>query len=113
MSSSKKESMCDAAYNCLVKHKNEMPFSKLWQAVVKTLEIPEELQSRKKAQFYSELMLDTRFASLKGNTWDLRNRRSFEEVHIGQNLIDEFDDDTDEIEEEEETQDVVKSEEEY
>ena len=75
--------------------------------------IPEELQSRKKSQFYSELMLDNRFASLKGNMWDIRNRRKYEEVHSSQSIIDEFENDTDDIDEEEEAYETVKNEEEY
>ncbi len=113
MASSKKENMTDVAYNCLLKHDAEVPFPELWKEVLSNMDIPADKQSRKKAQFYSELMLDTRFASLKGNTWDLRNRRKFEEVHSSQSIIDEFEDDSDEIEEEEETTEVVKNEEEY
>ena len=58
-------------------------------------------------------MLDNRFASLKGNMWDIRNRRKYEEVHSSQSIIDEFENDTDDIDEEEETYETVKNEEEY
>lgn len=105
--------MTDVAFNYLSKQKKEIDFAKLWEEVSKTLEVPTAQQPRKKAQFYSELMLDTRFASLKGNKWDLGSRRKYDEVHIGQSLIDDLDDDSDEIEEEEETEEIIKNEEEY
>lgn len=77
-----KETMCDVAYDFLSKRKKEVEFLKLWDHVAKTLEISEDKLKRRKAQFYSDLMLDSRFASLEGNKWDLRHRRKFEEVHV-------------------------------
>lgn len=76
------KSMTDVAYQCLSKRKKEIEFLKLWTDVSKEMNIPEEKLKKKKSQFYSELMLDSRFASLEGNKWDLRNRRKFDEVHI-------------------------------
>ncbi len=76
------QSMTDVAFQCLSKRKKEIDFLKLWADVSKQMNIPEEKLRKKKSQFYSELMLDSRFASLEGNKWDLRNRRKFEEVHI-------------------------------
>ena len=69
------QTMTDVAYNCLARKKKEVDFIKLWGEVAKIMQIPEEKLRRKKSQFYSELMLDTRFASLENNKWDLRNRR--------------------------------------
>ncbi|MBQ9327316.1 MAG: DNA-directed RNA polymerase subunit delta [Solobacterium sp.] len=77
---STKVTMTDTAYNILSKRKKEVEFSKLWADVAKAMKIPEEKMSRKKRQFYAELMEDRRFASLKGNKWDLRSRRSYSEV---------------------------------
>lgn len=74
--------MTDVAYQCLSKRKKEIEFLKLWTDVSKQMDIPEEKLRKKKSQFYSELMLDSRFASLEGNKWDLRNRRKFDEVHV-------------------------------
>ncbi len=76
------KNMTDVAYQCLSKRKKEIEFLKLWTDVSKEMNIPEEKLKKKKSQFYSELMLDSRFASLEGNKWDLRNRRKFDEVHI-------------------------------
>ena len=78
------------------KRKREVDFSKIWDEVAKTMDIPEDKIRRKKAQFYSDLMLDNRFASLENNKWDLRNRRKFEEVHIDTSEIELEDDELDE-----------------
>ena len=87
------QSMTDVAYQCLSK---EIDFAKLWAEVSKQMSIPEEKLRKKKSQFYSELMLDSRFASLEGNKWDLRNRRKFDEVHIDTSEIAMDDEDLDE-----------------
>ena len=78
------------------KRKKEIDFAKLWAEVSKQMSIPEEKLRKKKSQFYSELMLDSRFASLEGNKWDLRNRRKFDEVHIDTSEIAMDDEDLDE-----------------
>ena len=90
-----KETMTDVAYEYLAKRKKEVEFVKLWQNVCKTLDIPEDRQRRKKSQFYSDLMLDSRFASLEGNKWDLRHRRKYDEVHVNTDDLS-LDDDSDE-----------------
>ncbi len=36
----------------------------------------------KEAQFYSDLTLDPRFAQLKENKWDLKERRKYSESHV-------------------------------
>ncbi len=84
--------MTDTAYNCMIKRKKEIEFSKLWQEVSKAMKIPEEKLSRKKRQFYAELMDDRRFASLSGNKWDLRSRRSYSEVSADAIVLDDEDD---------------------
>lgn len=93
-----KETMTDVAYNWMSKRKKEVDFLKLWNTVSEEMQIPEEKQKRKKSQFYSDLMLDNRFASLGGNKWDLRNRRKFDEVHVDTSDIELEDDDIDETE---------------
>ncbi len=93
-----KETMTDVAYNWMSKRKKEVDFLKLWNTVSEQMQIPEEKQKRKKSQFYSDLMLDNRFASLGGNKWDLRNRRKFDEVHVDTSDIELEDDEIDETE---------------
>ena len=110
--------MTDVAYNYLSNRKRAMDFLKLYEEVVKKMEIPENLQKKKRAQFYSELMLDNRFTSLKDNKWDLRARYTFDETHIDTYAI-EIDDDEifeDEIienEEDEEDNDKTSQEDDY
>ena len=107
---STKVTMTDTAYNIMSKRKKEVEFPKLWADVAKSMKIPEEKLSRKKRQFYAELMEDRRFASLKGNKWDLRSRRSYSEV-AADSVIDE----DDEVEEYEDRDilDLPKGEDEY
>lgn len=90
--------MTDVAYNFLAKRKKEVEFARLFQEVVKVAKIPEDKISRKRNQLYSELMLDNRFASIKGNKWDLRSRRKFDEVHVDTSNIEIDDEVSDEIE---------------
>ena len=113
MSITIKESMTDIAYHCMTKRKKEVEFARLWQEVSRTLKVPEEKLDRKKAQFYNELMLDSRFASLKGNKWDLRDRRKFEEVHNDTASLLDNDDEIEEREDDDETLDLPKGEDEY
>ncbi len=89
------KSMTDVAYEYLTKRKKSVEFGKLWGEVNTVLSIPENRLASKKAQFYSDLMLDNRFASLEDNKWDLRNRRKFDEVYIDTDaiIIDEDDED--------------------
>ena len=91
------QTMTDVAYSCLSKRKREIEFAKLWAEVSKTMKIPEEKLKRKKSQFYSELMLDNRFASLDNNKWDLRNRRKYDEVNVNTSEIEIDDEENDEL----------------
>ena len=91
------QTMTDVAYSCLSKRKREIEFAKLWAEVSKTMKIPEEKLKRKKSQFYTELMLDNRFASLDNNKWDLRNRRKYDEVHVNTSEIEIDDEENDEL----------------
>ncbi len=107
-----KATMTDTAYNILSACSGEMAFAELWKQVAENMNIPEEKRSRKKASFYSEMMLDSRFASLKGNVWDLRKRRKFDEVHAVTEVDDEEEEELEENIEEEEL-DPASSEETY
>lgn len=101
-------SMTDVAYEYLSKRKRAIEFLKLWEYVNTTLNVPVEKAKSKKVDFYSELMLDNRFASLQGNKWDLRNRRKFDEVYIDPDSILIDDDDDEEIEIEEDSDDFIE-----
>lgn len=86
------KSMTDVAYDIMSKKKRSIPFNKLWEEVSKICEAPNDYI----AQFYSDLILDSRFVSLKENKWDLKERRKFEETHIDISEIEIDDDEEDE-----------------
>ena len=90
------KSMTDVAYDVLSKKKRAVHFSKLWEDVSKICGV----SSDNIAQFYSDLTLDSRFASLKDNKWDLIERRKYEESHVDLSEIELGEDETEEDEEE-------------
>ncbi|MFI3284341.1 MAG: DNA-directed RNA polymerase subunit delta [Erysipelotrichaceae bacterium] len=87
-------SMTDVAYELLTQHKKSVDFKELWNEVLSILGYDENLAKKKLVQFYNDMMLDKRFASLEGNKWDLKSRRKFEEIHVDTSAIiiedDEF-----------------------
>lgn len=93
------QSLSDVAYKNLKRKRKEIPFSKLWSEVTKELGITEEIAKRKMASFYNALMLDSRFISLEGNKWDLRERHTLDSIKIDPDLLEDYDDDYDEFEE--------------
>lgn len=72
------KSKTDVAYEIISGKKRPILFSKLWEEVSKQTKAPKD----QVAQFYSDLTLDSRFALLKDNKWDLVERRKFEESHV-------------------------------
>ena len=80
-------SMCDTAYELISKKKNPVAFAKLWQEVSQCMGYSEAQATAKIANFYSNLMLDTRFARLDENKWDLRSRRTYNETHFDKSKI--------------------------
>ena len=72
------KSMTDVAYDILSGKKRPIQFSKLWEEVSKKVGANDDMI----AQFYEDLSLDSRFAQLKENKWDLTERRKFSESHV-------------------------------
>ena len=72
------KSMTDIAYDILSGKKRAIQFQKLWEEVSKKTGASNDIV----AQFYSDLTLDSRFAQLKENKWDLIERRKFSESHV-------------------------------
>jgi len=99
------KSMTDIAYDILSRKKRAVQFNKLWEEVSKLYGASND----RVAQFYSDMTLDSRFASLKDNKWDLIERRKFNESHVDISAI-ELDSDE---ETEEEDQDIVSDSEDY
>lgn len=100
------KSMTDIAYDILSRKKRAIQFGKLWEDVSKLYGASND----KVAQFYSDLTLDSRFASLKENKWDLVERRKFDESHVD---ISKIELDEDEPEEVDEDSDVIVDNEDY
>lgn len=94
-----RESKTDIAYRLMLKKKKERNFYDLWEEVkaelAKVLE-PEEIVNVDEdiSFFYTNLTLDGRFVNVGENKWDLRERVTFDKVHIDMN--DFYADDEDE-----------------
>lgn len=103
------KSMTDIAYDILSKKKRSIQFSKLWEDVSKIYGASND----RVAQFYSDLTLDSRFASLKENKWDLAERRKFDESHVDISKIELDEDEPEEIDDSEDTTDIMMEKEDY
>lgn len=103
------KSMTDIAYDILSKKKRSIQFSKLWEDVSKIYGASNDRVS----QFYSDLTLDSRFASLKENKWDLSERRKFNESHVDISKIELDEDEPEEEDEGEDTTDIMMEKEDY
>lgn len=68
--------MIDLAYDILSSENKAMKFLDLWTIVSKQMGFTPSQADDNIAQLYSDLSIDGRFASLPGNTWDLRKRQS-------------------------------------
>ena len=102
-----KESKTDIAYRLMLKKKKERNFYDLWEEVKAELAkvaAPEELENVEEdiSFFYTNLTLDGRFVCVGENKWNLRERVTFDKVHIDMN---EIYNDEEEISEDEEVKD--------
>ena len=102
-----RESIVEVAYEIMQKKQGTQKFAKLYKEVSDVLEMNEEEVEQNISKFYTKLTLDERFVLLEDNTWDLRERQSFDKVHIDMNDI------YSEIEEEEKEMEVEKQEERF
>jgi DNA-directed RNA polymerase subunit delta len=103
-----KESKTDIAYRLMKKKKKERNFYDLWEDVkaeiAKTMpevdltNIDEDISF-----FYTNLTLDGRFVNVGDNKWNLRERVTFDKVHIDMNDI--YVDDEEDISEDEDSKD--------
>ena len=96
-----KESKTDIAYRVMLKKDKERNFYDLWNDVKKQLAkvmSEEELANIDEdiSFFYTNLTLDGRFVNVGDNKWNLRERVTFDKVHIDMNDIyaDDEDEDT-------------------
>ena len=102
-----RESMVEVAYELMQKKQGPQKFVKFYEEVSAVLAMSEEEADQNISKFYTKLTLDERFVLLEDNTWDLRERQSFDKVHIDMNDI------YSEIEEEEKEMEEEREEEKY
>lgn len=106
-----KQSMVEVAYELLSKKQGTQKFNKLWTEVSNVLSMTEEEKEQNISKFYTKLTLDERFVLLEDNNWDLRERQSFDKVHIDMNEIySEIEEEEKEIEAEKEEDSVYDDE---
>lgn len=89
------KSLTDIAFEKLQNKKKEVFFPDLWKEVSADANLDEAMTKRRMPSFYNALMMDSRFISLEGNKWDLRQRQSLESLRIDPDLIDENDSEVD------------------
>ena len=82
-----KRSMVEVGYELLVKKQGPQKFNKFWGEVSEVLGLEESESVDYVSDFYTDLSLDERFVLLEDNTWDLRDRQSFDKVHIDMNDV--------------------------
>lgn len=76
------KSFLEYAYEKISTSKKALSFNEVWDYVAEHAGLDEATKNNKVAQFYTDLMLDGRFVTLGNNTWDLRERQTFDKVHI-------------------------------
>lgn len=76
------KSLIEIAYDFVSKQKQQVPFAKIWEYVVKEAGLTDDDIAKKAGQFFTNMMLDGRFVTLGENEWDLRSRHTFDKVHI-------------------------------
>jgi DNA-directed RNA polymerase delta subunit len=96
-------SMVEVAYELLSKKQGPQKFAKFWDEVSDVLAMDNQEKDQNISKFYTKLTLDERFVLLEDNTWDLRERQSFDKVHIDMNdIYSELEDEEKELEAEKE-----------
>ncbi len=98
-----KRSMVEVGYELLEKKQGPQKFNKLWNEVSEVLGLEKSEADEYISDFYTNLSLDERFVLLEDNNWDLRERQSFDKVHIDMNdVYSEIDEEEKELKEDEE-----------
>ena len=104
------KSLIEYAYELIAKSKGSVNFKEIWAYVKEQSGLSEEELNKKAGQFFTNMMLDGRFVTLGENEWDLRERHTFDKVHIDMrdvySDVQTSDDDLEEAEEDEEYNEV-------
>ena len=99
------KSLIEHAYELIAKNNGPVNFKDIWAYVKEQSGMSEEEAARKAGQFFTNMMLDGRFVTLGENEWDLRERHTFDKVHIDMrdvySDVQTSDDDREEEEDEE------------
>ncbi len=85
----------DITYMLLEESKKSINTAKLFQKIIKLLDLPESTFENKIADYYTSLATDKRFILLSDGTWDLRNRHTSDKVIVTSEDNDEEDDELD------------------
>lgn len=81
------KSKMDIAYDIIKAEKSGLQFDYLWKEVGKVCNLTSEELEENISSFYTDLSLDGRFITLGDLIWDLREKHSFDKVHIDMNEI--------------------------
>jgi len=76
------KSLIEFAYEFVSKSEGSVNFTEIWNYVKEQSGLSEEEASKRAGQFFTNMMLDGRFVTLGENEWDLRQRHTFDKVHI-------------------------------
>lgn len=92
------KSLINHAYDILTASKQPMAFKDLFDQAIEAskVELSGSALMSKMASFYTQLTLDSTFALLQNNMWDLRSRHTFDQVHI--NLDEAYSEDSEDEE---------------
>lgn len=106
-----KRSMLEVGYELLEKKQGAQSFTKFWKEVSEVLGLDAEESEEYISDFYTNLSLDERFVLLEDNHWDLRERQSFDKVHIDMNDVysEIEEEEKEQVEEEEEEEELSYS----
>ena len=76
------KSLIEYAYEFVSKSKEPVKFADIWAYVKAESGLSEKDANAKAGQFFTNILLDGRFVTLGENEWDLRERHTFDKVHI-------------------------------
>ena len=104
-----KRSMVEVGYELLDKKQGPQSFVKFWNEVSEVLGLDAAEAEEYISDFYTNLSLDERFVLLEDNYWDLRERQSFDKVHIDMNDVysEIEEEEKEQVEEEEDDEDEI------
>jgi len=104
-----KRSMVEVGYELLNKKQGPQSFGKFWNEVSEVLGLDNEEAQEYVSDFYTNLSLDERFVLLEDNYWDLRDRQSFDKVHIDMNDVysEIEEEEKEQVEEEEDDEETI------